>query len=55
MSDRNTFTVRIKPDLMKAIKILSVAKDTTMSNLVEEAIEDYLSKNDISPKKTTKK
>ncbi len=55
MSERNTFTVRIRPDLMKAMKMLSVEKDTTMSDLIEEAIQDYLKKSGVDIKKQTKK
>lgn len=55
MSKRNTFTVRIRPDLMKAVKMLSVEKDTTMSDLIEEAIQDLLKKSGIDLKKQAKK
>ena len=55
MSQRNTFTVRIRPDLMKAIKMLSVEKESTMSDLVEEAIEEYLKKNGVAVQKAAKK
>ena len=55
MSERNTFTVRIRPDLMKAMKMLSVEKETTMSDLVEGAIEDFLKKSGVDIKKLTKK
>jgi predicted transcriptional regulator len=55
MSERNTFTVRIRPDLMKAVKALSVEKETTMSDLVEEAIQDLLRKNGVDTKKQSKK
>jgi predicted transcriptional regulator len=55
MSERNTFTIRIRPDLMKAMKLLSVEKDTTMSDLIEEAIQDYLKKGGTEIKKPTKR
>ena len=55
MSERNTFTIRIIPDLMKAMKLLSVEKDTTMSDLIEEAIQDYLKKGGAEIKKPTKR
>ena len=55
MSERNTFTVRIRPDLMKAMKMLSVEKDTTISDLVEEAIQDFLKKSGVDIKKQPKK
>ncbi len=53
MSERNTFTLRIRPDLMKSIKLMSVERDTTMSDLVEEAIAEFLKKN--TDKKQSKK
>ena len=55
MSERNTFTVRIRPDLMKAVKMLSVEKDSTISDLVEEAIQDFLKKSGVENKKAAKK
>jgi predicted transcriptional regulator len=55
MSERNTFTIRIRPDLMKAMKMLSVEKDTTMSDLIETAIQDYLKKGGTEIKKSAKK
>lgn len=55
MSERNTFTVRIRPDLMKAVKMLSVEKDSTISDLVEEGIQDLLKKNGVDIKKQIKK
>jgi predicted transcriptional regulator len=55
MSERNTFTVRIRPDLMKAMKMLSVEKDTTISDLVEEAIQDFLKRSGVDIKKQAKK
>ncbi len=55
MSERNTFTIRIRPDLMKAMKLLSVEKDTTMSDLIEEAIQDYLKKGGSEIKKPAKR
>lgn len=55
MSERNTFTMRIRPDIMKAVKMLSVGKETTMSDLIEEAIQDYLKKNGVEIKKLPKK
>jgi predicted transcriptional regulator len=55
VTERNTFTIRVRPDLMKSIKMLSVEKETTISNLFEEAIQDFLKKNGIDVKKQAKK
>ncbi len=55
MGERNTFTIRIKPDIMKAVKMLSVEKDTTMSDLIEEAILELLKKNGVDVKKLLRK
>ncbi len=55
MADRRTFSVRIDPEIWKAARRLAVDNDTTLSDLVEEAIQDYLKKNGIDQKKQTKK
>ena len=55
MNERNTFTVRIRPDIMKAVKMLAVEKETAMSDLIEEAILDYLKKSGTLEKKPGKK
>lgn len=55
MSERNTFTIRVKPELMKSVKMLSVVKDTTISDLMEEAIQDMLKKHGVDTHKQAKK
>jgi predicted transcriptional regulator len=55
MSERKTFTVRIQPELMKSLKMLSVERETNVSDLIEEAIQDYLKKSVADIKKQTKK
>ena len=55
MANRRTFSVRIDPDIWKAARRLAVDNDTTLSDLVEEAIQDYLKKSGIDQKKQTKK
>lgn len=55
MSERNTFSIRIQPDLMKALKMLAADKDTTMSDLIEEAIQELLKKGGVDGKKQTRK
>jgi predicted HicB family RNase H-like nuclease len=44
MSKRKTFSVRLKPETMKAIRLLSVEKEKSLSGLLEEAILDLLKK-----------
>jgi predicted HicB family RNase H-like nuclease len=44
MSERKTFSVRLKPKTMKAIRLLSVEKEKSLSGLLEEAILDLLKK-----------
>jgi predicted HicB family RNase H-like nuclease len=44
MSERKTFSVRLKPETMKAIRLLSVEKEKSLSGLLEEAILDLLKK-----------
>ena len=55
MGIRQTFSVRIDPDIWKAARKLAIDKDTTLSDLVEEAIVDSLKKNGVDYKKTLKK
>lgn len=42
--ERKTFSVRLKPQTMKAIRLLSVEKEKPLSDLLEEAILDLLKK-----------
>jgi predicted transcriptional regulator len=55
MADRRTFSVRIDPDIWKAARRLAVDNDTTLSDLVEEAIQDFLKKSGVDSKKQPKK
>ena len=55
MAERRTFSVRIDPAIWKAARMLAVERDTTLSDLVEEAIKDLLKKSGIEGKKTSKK
>ena len=45
ISERKTFSVRLKPQTMKAIRLLSVEKEKPLSDLLEEAILDLLRKH----------
>ncbi len=55
MADRRTFSVRINPDIWKAARRLAVDNETTLSDLVEEAIQDILKKSGVEIKKPVKK
>ncbi len=55
MGEKRTFSVRIDPDIWKAARKLAVDRDTTLSDLVEEAIQDLLKKSGVDIKKQTKK
>ena len=44
MADRKMFATRIEPKLQKALKLLSVEKEKSISELAEEAIKDILKK-----------
>jgi predicted DNA-binding protein len=55
MAERKTYTIRMQPEIMKALKILSVEKSTNVSELIEEAMQDLLRKSGIDNKKMAKK
>ena len=55
MGERKTFTIRMQPDIMKALKILSAEKETTVSDLIEVATLDLLKKSGMDGKKQVKK
>ncbi len=55
MAERRTFSVRVDPDIWKEARKLAVDKETTLSELVEEAIQDVLKKNGVEIKKQSKK
>lgn len=54
ISERKTFSVRLKPQTMKAIRLLSVEKEKPLSDLLEEAILDLLKKY-VADKKHSKR
>lgn len=41
---RESFTIRLLPDIFKKIKVLAAQKGTTISALIEEALQDMLKK-----------
>jgi len=55
MAERKTFTIRMQPEIMKALKIHSVERGTNVSELIEEAMQDYLKKGGAEIKKPTKR
>ena len=38
-------TIYFKPDVLRKLKILSVERDSDVSNLVNEAVSQYLERN----------
>ena len=55
MAERRTFSVRINPTIWKAARMLAVERDTTLSDLVEQAIQDLIKKSGGESKKSTMK
>ena len=44
MADKKMFATRIDPDVLKALKHLSVDTELSISDLTEEAVQDLLKK-----------
>lgn len=55
MSEKKTFSIRLQPEVMKKVRLLSVEKETSLSDLLEEAINDLIIKYDSGIKKEWKK
>ena len=55
MGERRTYSVRLMPDVMKALKMLAVEKEITVSELLEESIRDMLKKEHSGVKAKTRK
>jgi len=55
MGERKTFSVRLLPEIMKAARILAVEKEIALSEVLEEALKDYLKKNGSELRKSSKK
>lgn len=55
MGEKKTYTIRMQPEIMKSLKILSVGRETNVSDLIEQAIQDYLKKSEAEIKKPAKK
>lgn len=54
MAERQTFSVRVDPNIWKAARKLAIDRDTTLSDLVEEAILAVLKKTGIDYRKPEK-
>ena len=51
MEEKKMFATRINKDLLKKLKILSVHQEKPINSLLEEAIQDFLKKNEKRSKK----
>ena len=52
---RKSFNTTLKADLIKKLKILSAETDKRQNDLLEEAIQDLLTKYEIKTKDKTKR
>lgn len=43
-SERKTFSVRLRPEIMKKVKLLAVEEEKPLAELLEQAIEELLVK-----------
>lgn len=43
-NERKTYSVRLRPDVMKKIKLMAVEEEKPLSAMLEEAIENLLKK-----------
>jgi predicted transcriptional regulator len=51
MENRRSYSVRLLPTIFKALKLLAVKKEKTISGILEEAITDLLQKYEKESKK----
>lgn len=51
MGEKKVFSTRVDESLIKKLKHLAVDEDESLSNLLDEAIEDLLKKYEKKPKK----
>jgi hypothetical protein len=42
MIDRKTYSIRMRPELMKALKKAAADETSSLSSLIEQAVEDML-------------
>jgi len=45
MGTRKSYSVRLSPEIVKALKLVAVKKEKTVSSLIEEAIKELLKKH----------
>jgi predicted transcriptional regulator len=45
-SERNTYSVRIRPALIKRLRHVAVEEERPFAELLEQAIEDFLERHD---------
>ncbi len=46
---RRTYSVRLRPSVIKRLRHLAIEREETLSELLEKAIEDLLAKHDQTP------
>lgn len=46
MTDKQQLNVYIPPDLVRAVKHLAIDEGTSLSNLVEQALRDYIDQHE---------
>lgn len=48
-SQKRTYSVRLRPSMMKKLRHLAVEKEKTLSDLIEQAIEELFDKHSQTP------
>jgi len=43
-NERKTYSVRLRPEVMKKVKLMAVEEEKPLAELLEEAIEDLMKK-----------
>jgi len=51
MGERKTYAVRLLPQVMKAVRLLAVEEEATLSHIIEEALKEHLKKHNVVIKK----
>ena len=55
MGERRTYSVRLRPEVMKKLRFLAVEGERAVSELLEEAIDDLVAKHSPGKKAKMKK
>ena len=55
MGERRTYSVRLRPEVMKKVRFLAVESEKPVSELLEEAIDDLIKKHSAGKKAKAKK